>query len=136
MIYAEEFFVIHGIPGPGSRAQIITDVSGLDQALRLGRQPRDGERRDHRRVRFKFKNLTFILFFFCLDRKMTKRRNDETTKLQTTKRQNLLKTVDSSTAPSFGNGPVRKQSFFRFEREIRRFVVSIVRRVESVHSFA
>ena len=112
------------IPGPGSRTQI-TDrrVGPRSRAQVVGRPSRHDDRRDHRRARFTFKHLKLFTWCFCLDR-------------VTTKRQNSLDTVNSSTGPSFGNGSERKRSFFRFEREFRRFVISIARRVNSVNSLA
>ena len=61
-------------------SKYLTDVSRLDRALRLGQPSRRGDRSDRRRACLQFKKLKFT-WLFCLDRKTTKRRNDEMTTL-------------------------------------------------------
>ena len=119
---------LFGIPEP--IIQNLTDVLDLDRALRLGRPSRHGNRRNHRRARFKFKKLKFTCFF-CLDHKTAKRRNNKRRNDETCSKRLIYRQDHHS-----GTVPVRKRSFFRFEREFRRFVILIACRVESANSFA
>ena len=101
-------------------------VSGLNRALSLGQPSRHDNRRDHCQARFKFKKMTFTWFFY-LNRKTTKRQNDKRQNNETCSKRLICQQNHDS-----GTVPICKQSFFCFKRELRRFVVSIARRVKNV----
>ena len=105
-IYAEGFFDSPWSSGLDLSSKQLTDVSGLDRALRLSQPSRHGDRRDHSPGCFKFKNLKFT-WFFCLDRKTTKQRNDKRRDNETCSKWLIYRQDHHS-----GTVPVRKRSFF------------------------